>query len=1052
MECPKCSFTHEVFKFCPFCGVKLLSRAGGEGPGPPDSTGYHNSPSAPSTEEDKMMTETDRDKDTTTPTADNSSEDGAGGSPAPRDEQLALQNSQVVTSSANAAEHHGHDKNCRPSTELDKVQKESAYPSTEGQGEDGAKGPGAQVEKGEPCAEGKKEEPGAQVKKEEPGAQVEKGEPGAHVKKEEPGAQVKEEEPGAQVEKVEPGAQVEREEPGAQVEKEEPGAQVEKEEPGAQVEKEAPGAQVKREEPGAQVEKEEPGAQVKKEEPGAKVAKVEKEEPGAQVGKGEHGAQVKKEGPGAQVDIGEQPGAQVKKEEPGTQVKEEEPGAHVEKGEPGAQVKKEGPGAQVEKEEPGAQVEKEEPGAQVKKGGATAKVKKEEPSTQVRKGDPGAKVKKERPGAQVGKGDPGCQVEKEEPGTKGKKEDPGAKEKKEEPGAQVKKEEPGAQVKKEEPGAQVKKEEPGAQAEKEKPGAKAEQGKPGATQNADGKKTCSETDKDVEGKHRHNEKTKEKSKGNGSQEKMSKSQRKRMRKKAKAEKRKNLANPAKKDGDSDRQSTEADETKSQHQQDEEEVDTDQREEEDETGADKMMIYFHVLLRPGDFKYDPDQHHVEVRSNLTKGSQGFTTLVKMSTIGKTNDFLVLEGQKAVSADKVVGKAVEYKYAVVNDKAKGKNHVQWEFIHRWVSHGMITNRCLLIPKDRANPGGVWHQYNDFMLPEESTGRVIFNRVKKAFGLDRAGLIEAKTVAIQMWLPKWRGLYSGDDARHDGKASDALSQIDDVTRGIGGNLIIVQNTQPEVWDPYGFNVNKVIEAYVSRKLDTFHLASEEKQCPTDRLVSALAITYLIRKFGIKLCKEREEVLFEALSLTVDVEKMTCQGLKEVFAHFEPDYIRELPTAIQSLINGALLQANPTPKWLLAIPIYHFLRGDSQPFEQRTEDARVGSAAWFGLGGINFDKLKTNAKWCRPSIKDFLNNISDLLRCDPLLWRTVAAVLELKELEAVCGTRIFTPSESIAALGLTIRRQASRGHLPTSDQQAACRTMEQIAVQCSEESFWIM
>ncbi|KAI8487861.1 hypothetical protein Bbelb_343090 [Branchiostoma belcheri] len=1292
-----------------------------------------------------MTTETDT-KDTTTPTADNSSEDGAGKSPAPRDEQLALPNSQVVTSSANAAEHHGHDKNCRPSTELDKVQKESAYPSTAGQGEDGAKGTGAQVEKGEPGAQGKKEEPGAQVKKEEPGkkeepdaqvkkeepgaqgkkdepgaqvkkeepgAQVEKEEPGAHVKKEEagaqvekeePGAQVEREEPGAQVEKEEPGAQVEKEEPGAQVKEEEPGAQVEKEEPGAQVEKEEPGAQVKREEPGtqvekeepgaqvkeeepgAQVEKEEPGAQVKKEEPGAKVAKVEKEEPGvkvekgepgaqvekeepgakvkkeepgAQVGKGEHGAQVKKEGPGAQVEIGEQPGAQVKKEEPGTQVekgepgaqvkkegpgaqvekeepgaqvekeepgaqvekgepgaqgkkegpgaqveigeqpgaqvKKEEPGTQVEKGEPGAQVKKEGPGAQVkkegpgaqvekeepgaqvEKEEPGAQVEKDEPGAQVKKGGPTAKVKKEEPGAQVGKGDPGAKVKKERPGAQVGKGDPGCQVEKEETGAKGKKEDPGAKEKKEEPGAQVKKEEPGAQVKKEEPGAkvakvekeepgvkvekgepgaqvekeepgakvkkeepgaqvgkgehgaqvkkegpgaqvekeepgaqvekeepgaqvekeepgaqvekeepgaqvkkggptakvkkeepstqvgkgdpdakvkkerpgaqvgkgdpgcqvekeepgaqvkkeepgaQVKKEEPGAQAEKEKPGAKAEQEKPGATQHADGKKTCSVTDKDVEGKHRHNEKTKEKSKGNGSQEKMSKSQRKRMRKKAKAEKRKNLANPAKKDGDSDRQSTEADETKSQHQQDEEEVDTDQREEEDETGADKMMIYFHVLLRPGDFKYDPDQHHVEVRSNLTIGPQGFTTLVKMSTIGKTNDFLVLEGQKAVSADKVAGKAVEYKYAVV--KAQGKIRYS-----------------------------VWHQYNDFMLPEESTGRAIFNRVKKAFGLDRAGLIEAKTVAIQMWLPKWRGLYCGDDARHDGNASDALSQIDDVTRGIGGNLIIVQNTQPEFWDPFGFNVNKVIEAYVSSKLDTFHLASEEKQCPTDRLVSALAITYLIRKFGIKLSKEKEEVLFEALSLTVNTEKMTCQGLKEVFAHFEPDYIRELPTAIQSLINGTLLQANPTPKWLLAIPIYHFLRGDSQPFEQPTEDARVGSQEWFFLGGIDFDKLKTNAKWCRPSIKDFLNNISDLLRCDPLLWRTVAAVLELKELEAVCGTRLFTPSESIAALGLTIGRQASRGHLPTSDQQAACGTMGQIAVQCSEESFGIM
>ncbi|KAI8484074.1 hypothetical protein Bbelb_381920, partial [Branchiostoma belcheri] len=931
-----------------------------------------------------------------------------------------------------------------------------------GKGEPGAQvekeEPGAKVEKGEPSAQMEKGEPGAQAKKEEPGAKVEKGEqPGAQVKKEGPGVHVKKEGPGAKVGKGEHGAQVKKEEPGAQVEKGEHDAKVGKGEHGAQVKKEEPGAQVKKGEHGAQVKKEEPGAKVEKEEPGAKVekgkpdAQAKKEGPGAKVGKGEHGAQVKKEEPGAQVEKGE-PGAQVKKGGPGAQVKKEEPGAQVEKGEPSAQVKKGEPGAQVKKEEPGAKVEKGRPGAQAKKEGPGAKVGKGEPGAQVEKEDPVAQVEKEGPGVQVKKGGPGEKVKKEEHSTQVEKEDLGAKEKKVESGAQVEKEEADAHVEREETGAKEKKEEPDAQEKNEEPGAQVEKGKPGATQNADGKKTCSETDKDVQVKHGPSEKPEEKSEGNGSQEKMSKSQRKRMRKKAKAEKQKNSTNAAKKDDDSDRHRTEADERESQHQQDGEEVDTDQREEEDETGADKMMIYFHVLLRPGDFKYDPDQHHVEVRSNLTKGSQGFTTLVKMSTIGETKDYLVLEGQKAVSADKVAGKAVEYKYAVVKDKAKGKSQVQWEFIHRWVSHGMITNRCLLIPKHRAKPGGVWHQYNDFMLPEESTGRAIFNRVKKAFGLDRAGLIEARTVAVQVWLPKWRGLYCGDDARHDGSASDALSQVDDVTRGIGGNLIIVQNTQPEFWDPYGFNVNNVIEAYVSSKLDTFHLASEEKQCPTDRLMSALTITYLIRKFGIKLCKEREEVILEALSLTVDIEKMTCQGLKEVFAHFEPDYIRELPTAIQYLINGALLQANPTPKWLLAIPIYHFLRGDSQPFEQPTEDARVGSQEWFGLGGIDLDKLRTNAKLCRPSIKDVLNNISDLLRCDPLLWRTVAAVIELKDLEAVCGTRMFTPLELIAALGLTIGRQASCGYLPTSDQQAACGTMEQIAVQCSEESFWIM
>ncbi|KAI8490426.1 hypothetical protein Bbelb_316940 [Branchiostoma belcheri] len=42
MKCPKCSFTHGEFKFCPYCGVPLLASEetspGGEGPGPPNTT------------------------------------------------------------------------------------------------------------------------------------------------------------------------------------------------------------------------------------------------------------------------------------------------------------------------------------------------------------------------------------------------------------------------------------------------------------------------------------------------------------------------------------------------------------------------------------------------------------------------------------------------------------------------------------------------------------------------------------------------------------------------------------------------------------------------------------------------------------------------------------------------------------------------------------------------------------------------------------------------------------------------------------------------------
>eukprot|EP00058_Branchiostoma_floridae_P007058 XP_002592546.1 hypothetical protein BRAFLDRAFT_108418 [Branchiostoma floridae] len=475
--------------------------------------------------------------------------------------------------------------------------------------------------------------------------------------------------------------------------------------------------------------------------------------------------------------------------------------------------------------------------------------------------------------------------------------------------------------------------------------------------NDDQKKTCSQTKKDAKMEHKPSEQKNEPSVGNGNQPKMSKRQRKKMEKKAKAEQQKNSVEPVKKDGASDRQRKKAGKGKPSHPDDGEEIEADDQieEEDDKMSADKMTIYFHVLLRPGDFKYNPVQDHVEVRSNLNKD---FKTLLKMSRKGKTDGYFVLEGKTSVSPHQVAGKAVEYKYAIVKDKGKGRTNIHWEFIHRWSSSGTIINRCMLIPKDRAKPGGVWHQYNDFMLPEDSTGASIVNWVKESFGFDRNGLIDARTEAVRIWLPKWEGLYGGDDA-YSGNAADALSQIDDVDRGIARPLIVVGNSRPEVWELQGFNMKKVIEDYMSTRWDTFLPTSKEKQFPTDRLVSALAITYLVWKFGMNPSKEREADLLQALSVTVDTDKMTCEGLKEVFSHFDPVYIRELPTSIYSLVQRALLKGNPTPKWLLAIPILHFLRGDSRPFKQPDEEAKVGDRLWFGLEGM--DKLWTSAKRCR-------------------------------------------------------------------------------------------
>ncbi|XP_035692574.1 type I inositol polyphosphate 5-phosphatase 12-like [Branchiostoma floridae] len=81
MKCPKCSLTHEVFKFCPFCGVPLVdaeeSSAGEEGPGPPDRTEHQKSPGVSSRQGDCKTTVTETSTTDLGLSSDESSVDGA---------------------------------------------------------------------------------------------------------------------------------------------------------------------------------------------------------------------------------------------------------------------------------------------------------------------------------------------------------------------------------------------------------------------------------------------------------------------------------------------------------------------------------------------------------------------------------------------------------------------------------------------------------------------------------------------------------------------------------------------------------------------------------------------------------------------------------------------------------------------------------------------------------------------------------------------------------------------------------------------------------------
>ena len=70
-----------------------------------------------------------------------------------------------------------------------------------------------------------------------------------------------------------------------------------------------------------------------------------------------------------------------------------------------------------------------------------------------------------------------------------------------------------------------------------------------------------------------------------------------------------------------------------------------------------------------------------------------------------------------------------------------------------------------------------------------------------------------------------------------------------------------------------------------------------------------------------------------------------------------RTAASAIERLCNQILEQAwNITPdyEWLLAVPLMHFLRGDSKPFEEPEMGGQPDNSAWWGAENLNLGNLK--------------------------------------------------------------------------------------------------
>jgi len=62
---------------------------------------------------------------------------------------------------------------------------------------------------------------------------------------------------------------------------------------------------------------------------------------------------------------------------------------------------------------------------------------------------------------------------------------------------------------------------------------------------------------------------------------------------------------------------------------------------------------------------------------------------------------------------------------------------------------------------------------------------------------------------------------------------------------------------------------------------------------------------------------------------------------------------SAVESLCNQLMKNAwSSNPEWLLAVPLLHFLRGDSKPFEEPDIGVTPESLAWWGAEKLSIQR----------------------------------------------------------------------------------------------------
>ncbi|XP_068734956.1 E3 ubiquitin-protein ligase rnf213-alpha-like isoform X2 [Montipora capricornis] len=425
----------------------------------------------------------------------------------------------------------------------------------------------------------------------------------------------------------------------------------------------------------------------------------------------------------------------------------------------------------------------------------------------------------------------------------------------------------------------------------------------------------------------------------------------------------------------------------------------------------VTVVFHVLLASSFKMADASlfiRAHGEDLGNFEQNCVDMAAVAESEQYKDKDKLLYFRGQFTISLDRA-HKGTFYKYLVVR---KGRQFYEELLEFPPFHYNAIVDRVLKIREKDIKTGATWNQIDGVAYVSNDEG--IFSWLWSSNSFSKYETLEYRTRALYFFLPKWEGfVVDGRTEKMD--ATEALSKLNNVVSCLS-NVWTREKGNIKLRKPNNFHESKALIDYFTRKM----LANFEvlKNCNAgsrqhaSAVVSSLAIILIVEKYKIDLKREEISLLLRCLALDADPMEKKCSVYEAVLAEFSHGLRNYAAEAIENLCNLLIKQAwGSNSEWLLAVPLLHFLRDESKPFEEPDMTGWPKTMAWWGAEKLRIREFRVSAT----ATKDFSQMwplLESAFEVDRLFKRTFLRAIPVWKLSEVVSTGIFHVSDICIAL----------------------------------------